>query len=77
MENLLPLRTMYWPLEKDRLYLEKLQDLIDQTNIGIHVDSKFDKYETMLRKQKLANYLRSKWELIPGLKDEAKPCKNK
>lgn len=52
-------------------HLNKLQDMYSNTHAAIFVECRFNKYEYMLRQQKLANYMRSKIKVIDGgLKDE-------
>lgn len=54
------------PSLKDKEALERVQCWLNETNASIMIDCKFDLYEHTIRKQQLADRLRSKWKLIQG-----------
>ena len=58
----------YNPSLETREELQKVQDRFNETDISILVDCKFDQYQYILRRQQLADRLRSKWKLIQGCK---------
>ena len=66
-------RIIFFPIKHFPRYsvsdeLERLQAEINQANFNIrqnhYQNGKYDNYQIMLRKQQLANMLRSKWKLI-------------
>ena len=50
----------FWEIER----LEILQDELRYTNAQIELQERNNKYNLLIRKQHLANMLRSKWEVI-------------
>mgnify|MGYP000911626312 CR=1 FL=1 len=58
----------YWPLLKVRVELQNIQNWFNENNAAMLVDCKFDQYEYIIRRQQLADRLRSKWKLIQGSK---------
>ena len=56
----------YLPSSKVNEDLEKIQDWYNETAISILIDCKYDQYQYIIRKQQLADRLRSKWKLIQG-----------
>jgi hypothetical protein len=56
----------YYPSLEERTNLEKVQIWLRETNASILVDCRFDNYQYVIRRQQLADKLRSKWVVIQG-----------
>lgn len=66
MGKLLHFPKLWTPSRVENERLESLQRWFRETNASIHVESKFDKYQIVIRRQHLANRLRDKWKLLNG-----------
>ena len=56
----------YWPSLEERTNLEKFQAYFTESAAGMFVDCRFNKYEYIVRRQQLADKIRSKWVVIQG-----------
>jgi len=57
---------LFKPSDFESKRLAKYQKYFEDSNTGIWVDVKFDKYKYVLRRQALANHVRGHWRLIIG-----------